>query len=110
MQMRVCYVCPRCRGGLALADAALACGGCGARYKLMDPAYADFAGPEISFDDWWVRTPELQRQWLEQQAPREEQFQAGVARRYSLPLLDRLGYRPGRAALLSAACGLAADV
>ncbi len=106
----VSYVCPRCHGPLALADAALACVGCGGRYALLDTAYGDFAGPEIAFDDWWVQTPELQQQWLEQQAPREEEFQAGVARRYTLPLLERLGYEPGQASLLSAACGLAADV
>jgi SAM-dependent methyltransferase len=104
------YICPRCHGGLSLADAALACRACGGLYSLMDTAYADFAGPEISFDDWWVQTPELQQQWLEQKAPREEEFQTGLTRRYTLPLLQRLGCQPGQTSVLSAACGLAADV
>src|SRR3954471_21016355 len=71
-QSSVRYVCPRCHGSLSLAAAAQACQACAKQYALLDTAYADFAGPEISFDDWWVQTPELQRQWLEQKAPREE--------------------------------------
>lgn len=106
----VIYVCPRCRAALLLEDGELACTGCTRRYALMDTAYADFAGPEINFDDWWVRTPELKQQWLAEKAPREEVFQLGSAKGYTLPLLNRLGLRPGRTTMLSAACGLAADV
>jgi SAM-dependent methyltransferase len=103
------YVCPGCHGRLSLRAGALACAGCGASYALLDTAYADFA-PGVRFDDWWDQTPALRAQWLAEKAPREEEFQAGNARGYLLPLLRRLGYRPGRTTVLSAACGLAADV
>jgi SAM-dependent methyltransferase len=76
----------------------------------MDTAYADFAPPELTFDDWWMATPEAMRMWMATEAPKEEEFQLGVARRFVLPLLAKLGYAPGQAALLSAACGLGADV
>lgn len=102
------YVCPACRGRLTLEGGALICG-CGARHALHDQAYVDFA-PDVRFADWWDETPELRRQWLAEKAPREEEFQAGHTRNYLLPLLRRLGYRPGRSTVLSAACGLAADV
>ncbi len=103
------YVCPRCHGKLARRGAQLACRACDAAFDLLDGPFADFA-PGLSFDDWWDQTPELRRQWLAEKAPREEAFQAGHAQNYLLPLLDRLGYRPDRATILSAACGLGADV
>ncbi|MBC8159735.1 MAG: class I SAM-dependent methyltransferase [Roseiflexaceae bacterium] len=105
----VCYVCPRCHDTLALEHGELVCAACAGRYRLADAAYVDFAGPGLDFDDWWMQTPELQAQWLATKAPREEEFQLGGAQRYTLPLLRRLGLAPG-ATVLSAACGLAADV
>jgi SAM-dependent methyltransferase len=76
----------------------------------MDSAYADFAGPEITFDDWWTQSPEKMRKWLDEEAPREEEFEVGLTRRFLAPMLQRLGYLPGQASLLSAGCGLASDV
>jgi SAM-dependent methyltransferase len=104
-----CYACPACQGHLEPAGRALLCAGCGRHYPLLDTAYADFA-EGVSFDDWWVQSAELQQRWLAEEAPREAAFQESLARNYTLPLLRRLGFEPGRAAVLSAACGLAADV
>jgi SAM-dependent methyltransferase len=103
------YVCPGCNGELTRASGRLACRGCGAAFELTGSAYADFA-PGVAFDDWWDQTAELRRQWLAEKAPREEEFQIGHTRNYLLPLLRRLGHQPGRASVLSAACGLGADV
>ncbi len=75
----------------------------------MDSAYADFA-PEASFDDHWIRDPVARKEWLELEAPREEEYEIGLARRYLKPLLEQLGYEPGRATVLSAGCGMGSDV
>ena len=104
------YVCPRCRGALVEEGGYAVCASCAARYGLMAHAYADFAGPEMTFDDWWMQSPETMRQWLDEEAPREEEYEVGLARGYVVPVLERLGYSPGRACVLSAGCGLAADV
>lgn len=105
--MPVRYVCPECRKSLELRHARLCCAS-GHSYPLLDTAYADFA-PGCSFDDWWVQSPEAMQQWLAAEAPREEQYQLGMAQNYTLPLLRRLRLPQG-ATVLSAACGLAADV
>jgi SAM-dependent methyltransferase len=103
------YVCPKTYGELVLEDGSLVCLETGIRYKLIDTAYADFA-PGVVFDEWFMQDPALFQQWMETAAPREEAYQVGVARNYVLPLLKKLGYSPGSADVLSAACGLAADV
>ncbi len=104
------YVCPACHGDLLAMATALRCSACGATYPRLDTAYVDFAGPNRTFDDWWMQTPEKQQRWLSYEAPKEEEYEIGLARRFILPLLDRLHYAPGHSALLSAGCGLGADV
>lgn len=106
----VSFVCPRCHSVLNEREKEIVCSGCAAQYECMTSAYADFAGPERTFDDWWMQSPEKMRQWLDEEAPREEEFEVGLARRYIAPLLQRLDCLPGQASLLSAGCGLASDV
>jgi SAM-dependent methyltransferase len=103
------YVCPKTRGELVAQGDMLVCPEAGTRYARTETAYADFA-PGVVFDEWFMQDPALFQQWMQQAAPREEAYQVGVARNYVLPLLRKLGYHPGEAAVLSAACGLAADV
>ena len=104
------YVCPKCFAHLAERAGVFACPECAASYPVLADGYPDFAGSESTFDDWWMESPEKMHRWLTEEAPKEEEFQAGVARRYVLPLLGKLGYPPGNASVLSAACGLGADV
>ena len=104
------FVCPRCRAALSEEARAVLCGACGARYPRPGHAYADFAGAEAGFDDWWAQSTVEQHRWLAEEAPREEEYEVGLARRFLMPLLARLDFRPGERALLSAGCGLAADV
>ncbi len=106
----VSFACPQCHGGLVEDATTVTCTACGRRYPRMDSAYADFAGHETVFEDWWMASPDVRQAWMEHEAPREEEFQRGVAARYLLPLLARLHLPPGRSTVLSAACGLAADV
>jgi SAM-dependent methyltransferase len=103
------YVCPRCQAGLADRGKVVVCTKCAGEYPRLDMAYADFA-PGIGWDDWWTESPEAIGKFMTDEVPREEEYQAGLARRYMLPLLAKLGYRPSRASVLAAGCGLAADV
>lgn len=107
---RTRYVCPACLADLRDGATARVCSGCGAAYARLPHAYADFAGPDARFIDWWAESAELRRHWLEVVAPKDERFESGVATRVVMPLLQRLGYLPGQTSILSAACGLAADV
>lgn len=104
------YVCPACHGDLTREDGDVRCRSCAAHFALIDGEIPDFAGSTTFFDDWWVQTPEQQERWLALEGPKEEAFQRGLTQRYLLPLQRRLGYAPGEVALLSAGCGLAADV
>jgi SAM-dependent methyltransferase len=104
------YACPHCHASLYERQLDVLCAGCGRTYPRLQSAYADFAGPESTFDDWWTQDSETTRHWLATRAPKEAAFQAGVARHFVLPLLSDLGNEPGQASLLSAACGVAADV
>lgn len=105
----VAYVCPACYGRLEQQGQHLICMQCHASYTMLDTAYADFA-TDISFEDWWAQSPELLNRWMTEYAPKEEEYQVGLARNYVVPLLRKLGYQSGQATLLSAACGLAADI
>jgi SAM-dependent methyltransferase len=102
------FVCPYCLGKLQRRAAAITCDGCGKSYPAMSSAVADFA-PDDSFDDFFTRTPDLQKDWLGIEMPREEEYEIGLAKRYVAPLMRRLGYQPGARAL-SAGCGLGAEV
>lgn len=108
---RLGYACPRCRGELRAGESGLGCLGCAARYGLLESGGGDFCdGDAGGFADWWAADPDSRRAWLRDEAPREEAYQRHLAERYVLPLLRRLGYRPGEAAILSVACGCGADV
>jgi SAM-dependent methyltransferase len=78
------------------------------RFERLDGAFPDFA-PETSFDDHWMLDPAAKRNWLEVEAPREVEYELGLARRYVRPLLERVGVQPGNA-VLSAGCGMGAEV
>lgn len=110
MKDNISFVCPHCGGDLKVAAWALYCMVCGAEYARMGEAFADFAGKDNRFDDCFTRSPELQREWLEVEMPREEEYEMGLAKRYVLPLLQKLGYAPGATNVLSAGCGLGAEV
>jgi SAM-dependent methyltransferase len=103
------FVCPKCQGALTDHGTAVACEKCAQKFPRLGMAYADFA-PGISWDDWWAENPDEIRRFMAEEVPKEEEYQAGLARRYMLPLLDKLGLRPGRTSVLAAGCGLAADV
>jgi len=104
------YACPRCRSERVTMDAGVTCAACGATYSLLNGIHIDFTGPILGFEDWWAESAEATERWLADEAPKEEAFQVGVARNYVIPLLRELGYAPGRASLLSGACGLGAEV
>ncbi|HEX4886153.1 MAG TPA: class I SAM-dependent methyltransferase [Casimicrobiaceae bacterium] len=102
------FVCPACRSDVRPFAATVGCTGCGRRFDRIHGEFADFA-PETSFDEHWTLDPDSKRRWLEEEAPREEAYEEGLARRYVRPLLERLRLGPA-SAILSAGCGLGADV
>lgn len=103
------FVCPECRGEVRIAGSKTGCTRCSASFGRLNDSFTDFA-PATSFDDHWTLDPEKMRQWLQVEAPREEEFEVGLARRYLKPMLERLGLQPGKCSVLSAGCGLASDV
>lgn len=103
-------VCPQCHGELQQGDQCTVCRACQATFGQTQNGFVDFAGPGISFDDWWMRDAQSQRRWLEVDAPKEELYEVGLAKNYVLPLLRKLGYQPGNSSVLSAGCGLGSDV
>ncbi|HEY6564055.1 MAG TPA: class I SAM-dependent methyltransferase [Pirellulaceae bacterium] len=110
MTHRVPYVCPRCLGPLTEHPESVSCDSCHATYSRLSGTFADFVGPEVSFDDWWTTDESTLHHWLEHDARQEEEYEVGLTRNYLLPLLQKLRHPPGQATLLSAGCGLASDV
>ncbi|MCC7154066.1 MAG: class I SAM-dependent methyltransferase [Bryobacterales bacterium] len=106
---RVSFVCPACLGQVEQTATETECLYCGSRFRRNASGCTDFA-PEASFDDHWTRNPEVRKAWLAIEAPREEEYELGLAKRYVLPLLEKLGYRPGSTTVLSAGCGMASEV
>ena len=103
------FVCPECRGHVQVAGGRTVCDECSASFLRLDDTFTDFA-PATSFDDHWMLDPDKMRDWLEIEAPREEEYEEKLAARYIKPMMQRLGLQPGRCAVLSAGCGLASDV
>lgn len=111
MNSEIPFVCPSCLAVLADQNCQAVCTSCDARFQRMDHAYADFAGPSVSFQDWWMKDEEAMRHWLDTDARKEHKYESGLAKNYILPLLKRLGHEPGsEATILSAGCGFASDV
>ena len=102
-------MCPECHGDVSVYTSKATCTNCSATFSRLNDSFSDFA-PSTSFDDHWTLDPDAMRQWLEIEAPREEEFEEGLSRRYVKPMLERLGLHPGHCAILSAGCGLASDV
>lgn len=110
MAATIPFVCPQCHGELRENPPAVRCEKCNRDFPRIDGTFVDFVGNEVTFDDWWTANEETRAQWLEHDARQEEEYEIGLARNYLLPLLRRLGYRPGESTVLSAGCGLASDV
>lgn len=110
MTSQVPYVCSKCHGQLQQGDHDAVCTQCNAQFQREECGCVDFAGPSVSFDEWWLESDEKKQQWLTKDAPQEEEYEVGLARNYVHPLIESLGFRPGNCSVLSAGCGLGSDV
>jgi SAM-dependent methyltransferase len=101
--------CPECNGALRLDNVTLRCNVCSADYHRGGSGCWDFRQGAL-FEDWFSLNEAAMQQFRETGAAAEHAGSTRVIDEYVLPLVRRLGLRPGEATILSDGCGIGVDV